>query len=179
MLATVLWILGIAFLVFVVVVLRFMLRGPTVGFFVFDYSVMNSSYGHEAFAAIRDALASHRGTCAFCDGDVSSETVRKQARQTMKLVPANSDSPLANLDTPFEFGAYLAAMWADSSSAFDRIHSHLCSVKATGYLGYLTLGREPDRSRFLQEIQAKMYLGKGLVFVNGRVDPTSAKHGIS
>lgn len=153
--------------------------GPASGFFLFDYAAMDAAYGHQAFSAIRDALINSSGICAFCDGDVSCETVRRQARQAAQVTPVGPESPLASLGQPFDFGAYLLAMWTDSSSAFRKIHSYLSSAETPGYLGYMTLPGAHDRAEFLGAVQARLFLVRSLAFVDGVLDPTTDKFGLS
>jgi len=152
--------------------------GSACGFFVFDYTVMDTMYGRQAFDAIQDALSSSRGTCAFCDGDVSSETVRQLAQQAKDIVPKDQDSPLADFDSPFDFGPYLAAMWTNTEASFGKIHSHLCSANTPGYLGYLTLSGEYEILTFVQAVGRQLSLPNSIAFVDGAVVPQTSKYGI-
>jgi len=148
------------------------------GFFVFDYNVMDIEYGQQAFEAIRDGLSTSLGTCAFCDGDVSTHTAQQLAQQCRDVFPKSSDSPLSEFEEPFEFGAYLAAMWTDVKSNFEGLHYHLCSVDAPGYLGYLTLDGQHELVGFVRAAGNRLHLTTSIIFVNGAVVPQTSKYGI-
>src|ERR1700710_321574 len=98
----------------------------TSGFFVFDYRSMASSYGEQAFEAIRDVLHVSAGTCVFHDGDVSTETLAELITQASSVVSIENSGPLAHLESYSGLGIYLVAMWTDRSEGFGAMHSKLC-----------------------------------------------------
>ena len=151
--------------------------GATSGFFVFDYNVMDCSYGQQAFSAISAALHGSRGTCGFCDGDVSQDIARQLVQQAKEVIPAAANSPLVDDATP-SFGPYLAAMWTDTEANFSKIHEHLCGSETPGYLGYLTLRGAATYQEFAITVGNQLYLPSGIIFTDGSVLPETAKYGI-
>ncbi len=152
--------------------------GVTSGFFVFDYNVMDTEYGQQAFAAIYPALRSSQGECVFHEGDVfDRETVLNLAKHCRTLRPSSPDSPLANLDDPFTFGAYFAAMWTDEPENFDLIHKSLVASEQVGYLGYMA--ETLDRSQALRMFGETLMLPAGMTVRNGKIDPGTNIHNLT
>jgi hypothetical protein len=65
------------------------------------------------------------GTCVFCDGDVSRDTLRGLVEQAAEVIAKDGGHQLDDVPNTQRFGPYLAAMWTAKEELFDTIHSHL------------------------------------------------------
>jgi hypothetical protein len=100
----------------------------TTGFLVFDYTVVDTFYGKQAFEAIYEALRSSSGTCTFYAGDISDcELIRGIAKEANLVRSSTPTCPLADLGGPFVFGAYFVGMWTDTYPDFKKVHDALVS----------------------------------------------------
>lgn len=149
-----------------------------VGFFVFDYEGMDSYYGKQAFDAIYKSLRPSSGICAFHDGDIfNCETVRELAKQANLVTPAGQQSPLADLNVAFRFGAYFAAMWTDTYPNFRKLHDSLCSQALPGYLGYMVMRGRAEIGDAVQ-LFSKLSLPAAIALKNGEIIKGWSKYGI-
>ncbi len=152
------------------------------GFYVFDYTQMDGSYGRQAFEAIYNSLRQSHGICAFNNGDISANTVRELATQASFVVPttyiSDSVSPLADLEGTFCFGAYLASIWTDTPHNIARTHEGLDKQEVPGYLGYLILSGHNEYEPFLRFVTQQLCLPLCIVLRDGQVVKGTASYGI-
>lgn len=149
------------------------------GFFIFDYNVMDTYYGKQAFEAIYDALHSSTGVCAFHDGDLFNiETVREIAGQSSLVKPSSSKSPLSNLDGSLDFGPYVAAMWTDTPGNFALLHHGLVANSLPGYLGYMTLPGQLEYQEVIQLFTRQLSLPASIALKDGSIIKGTSKYGI-
>jgi hypothetical protein len=150
----------------------------TTGIFLFDYSAMDSHYGKQAFDAIYEALRNSQGLCAFHEGDLQAETVRKLAKRANMVKPSQSTSPLNDLNVPFDFGAYLVPLWTDTTTNFEKLDRSLVSRRLPGYLGYFTFPGTQDYEAFSDLVHMQLLLPQSIVLKNGEVVKGTSKYGI-
>ena len=137
-----------------------------VSLYIFDYDKMESSYGHQAFTIIKQALYESKGVCTFSHGDLEVSVGGPSAvpqyliqlqEDGMKIFPASKDSPLKNLyDTRFIYG-YTAALWTDESANIPRIHNYVKDNLKLAYLGCMVreqkIGGQMEFFDFIRPLQ--------------------------
>ena len=149
----------------------------TTAIFVFNYSLMDNYYGKQAFDAIYSALSNSKGVCAFHDGDVfNCDIVRQLAKQAKTVKPSEQNSPLSNLETTFDFGAYVIAMWSDTSRNLNTLHESLVKQHLPGYLGCLILPGKDQPQDFIHLAFSQLHLPQAIILQDGQV--TRSKYGI-
>jgi hypothetical protein len=149
----------------------------TSGFFIFDYTRMDTLYGAQAYRAIRDSLRSSPGICAFNDGDISRATVRSLAEHALLVLNADEEVLIPHDTT--SFGPYLLAMWTNEGRNFERIHCWLSQHRVAGYRGCIILQGQHEHVAFTQAMSSELHLPAGIVFANGEAVPETSKWGIS
>jgi hypothetical protein len=138
---------------------------------------MDTYYGKQAFDGIYSALRSSSGVCAFYDGDIfNCETVREIAKQANLVTPSSLNSPLANLNGPFDFGAYFAAMWTDTYPNFKKVHDALLSLP--GYLGYMTLRGKHQFQDAVHLFSSQLHLPPSIALKDGSIIKGTSKYGV-
>jgi len=150
----------------------------TAGFFVFDYSAMDTSYGQQAFSAIYECIKGSPGVCAFNDGDINPSVVSQLAQQGSRIEPSGPDSPLSRPGESSSFGAYFASMWTDRSTNFSTLHRHLTTAVSPGYLGCIILAGAHDYAEFEGFVRQRLYLPQSIALKDGNVIKGTAKYGI-
>ena len=149
------------------------------GFFVFDYNLMDISYGKQAFQAIYQTLKVSKGVCAFNDGDLFDfKTLEELIQKASGVKPTNAKRHLLKGEELRDFGLYLVSMWTDNSNNFIKLHNDLTSTRINGYLGYLTLTGLYEYSEFLQFVTKRLNLPQSICIQNGNVLKGTAKYGI-
>lgn len=149
----------------------------TTAIFPFNYSLMDIYYGKQAFDAIYSALSNSKGVCAFHDGDIfNCDIVRQLAKQARIVKPSEPNSPLNTLETTFDFGAYVVAMWSDAPRNLNTLHESLVKQHLPGYLGCLILPGKDRPEDFIQLAFSQLHLPQAIVLQDGQV--TTSKYGI-
>jgi tetratricopeptide (TPR) repeat protein len=145
----------------------------TTALFVFNYSQMAGAYGRQTFYAIYSALRNSRGTCVFQDGDFRNpEAVRELALQARIVKPSYANSPLHDLETPYNFGAYVVAMWSDVPSNLAILHQELTEKHLAGYQGFMVFPGKYQPEEFIRFAQLQLRLPQALVLKDGQVGMT-------
>ncbi len=150
----------------------------TSGFFVFDYTVMGTLYGAEAYRGIVTALKGSPGVCSFDDGDVSADVLRVLPTQGSVVLSATGQPPHERPPGCSSFGPYLVAMWTDNSENFERVHDGILRGKTRGYRGCIVLDGSHSHEAFSKFAISDLHLTIGSVVRAGLVVPETQKYGV-
>ncbi|MFW2403208.1 MAG: ankyrin repeat domain-containing protein [Gammaproteobacteria bacterium] len=146
------------------------------GYLVFDYSEMDSLYGHQAFREIKKGLQGITGMCAFHDGDVSASVLEDMLPNAARIIPMEGREWVFSGEPVRGIGPYVVAMWTDAEDAFSQLHEHLCAALSEAYVGYMTLGATYRRDDFERAISRQLLLTPATEFVCGRVTSATEKY---